>query len=53
MNYILGFTGTRSGMTPEQKSAVRLHTQNLKTVHRDLVGLHGDCVGSDYDFDKI
>ena len=40
----VGFTGTRSGMTSEQKSTVRqLFMKYRFTLH------HGDCVGADAD----
>lgn len=44
-----GFTGSRVGMTPEQKHAVRLELERacIRWWH------HGDCVGSDKDFHGI
>lgn len=46
---IVGFTGTRDGMTPQQKETVAnlLEGFNAITVH------HGDCVGADEDFNTI
>lgn len=36
-----GFTGTRQGMTPQQKRSVREILGSASTFH------HGDCLGSD------
>ena len=47
---IIGFTGTRNGMTGKQKAVV-LHL--LKLQPERPVGLHGDCVGADADFDLL
>jgi len=46
---IVGFTGTRNGMTKQQEMIVFAYLAKLKpsTV------LHGDCIGSDADFHKI
>lgn len=44
---IVGFTGTRNGMTAAQKREVR---GLLRGVHE---ARHGDCIGSDEDFHKI
>jgi len=49
MSLIIGFTGTREGMTVAQKVAV-------EEVIRDLAPSqvrHGDCVGADADFHQI
>ena len=45
----VGFTGTRNGMTFEQKETVLalLGTGNV------LRAIHGDCIGADADFDAI
>jgi len=46
---IIGFTGTREGMTSKQyQTVVRL----LGELKPDTV-VHGDCYGSDTDFHKI
>lgn len=45
----VGFTGTRNGMTEEQRVRVRLLLRNLDPDF----GLHGDCVGADNDFDEL
>ncbi len=46
----IGFTGTRQGMTPEQKRAVTEYLEDripLVAVH------HGLCIGADADFHNI
>jgi hypothetical protein len=43
----IGFTGTRNGMTPQQKDAItrlEVFTTAVSEAH------HGDCPGSDADF---
>ena len=46
---IVGFTGTRDGMTQAQKCQVECLLLNFQpqTVH------HGDCIGADADFSEI
>jgi hypothetical protein len=46
---IIGFTGTREGMSPAQAYTVR----NLLTELKGDIVHHGDCVGSDSIFDMI
>lgn len=43
---VLGFTGTREGMTDKQKSVVDFILQDWAP---SLVR-HGDCIGADHDF---
>ncbi|MHA1286395.1 MAG: hypothetical protein ACTSPB_03210 [Candidatus Thorarchaeota archaeon] len=45
----VGFTGTRKGMTPEQKDTVQMVLSKwlVDEVH------HGDCIGADEDFHRI
>lgn len=45
----LGFTGSREGMTDEQKETVRrlLHELKPSEVH------HGDCIGADAQFAEL
>jgi hypothetical protein len=47
----IGFTGTREGMTPEQKfylcGLLSFLANNIDTVH------HGDCIGADKDFHNL
>lgn len=47
----VGFTGTRNGMTDQQKATVELILKNLP--EGDPVFHHGDCVGADDEFDQI
>jgi len=44
---IVGFTGTRSGMTPQQKSLVREALRGADEAH------HGDCIGADEQFHEL
>ena len=44
---IVGFTGTRNGMTQRQKAAVR------KILRRAELAHHGDCVGADEEFHQL
>lgn len=46
---VVGFTGTRDGMTEEQKSTVLEILRRYGAVEAH----HGDCVGADADFDKL
>lgn len=45
----LGFTGTQSGMTKEQKKSVRFLINQIAP----LWAHHGDCIGADEEFDKL
>jgi hypothetical protein len=46
---IVGFSGTRAGMTPQQMSAVKDLLREFKpaTVH------HGMCIGADCEFEAL
>lgn len=46
---VIGFTGTRRGMSEVQKEQVRdfLNTHSFTELH------HGDCIGSDAEFHDI
>lgn len=48
---VLGFTGTRDGMTPAQKQSAHFAVSVI-LGDLDLVR-HGDCLGADVDFDVI
>src|SRR5262245_60144274 len=52
---VVGFTGARTGMTPAQAQAVDALLARLAERHptRALCGLHGDCIGTDAEFDAI
>ena len=45
----VGFTGTRRGMTLQQRSTVLRLLVQIKPA----LGVHGDCLGADKDFDDI
>ena len=46
---IVGFTGTRDGLTVLQKKAL-LNQLNSMDIEQ---ALHGDCIGADYDFHRL
>lgn len=46
---IIGFTGTRSGMTPKQKEVV----VEIIKMKSPIFVVHGDCEGADTDFHNI
>ena len=58
---IIGFTGSRRGMTASQKKAVKSLLVSAQAPIPDsgfsdaplIVALHGDCVGADEDFHNI
>lgn len=52
---IIGFTGTRKGMTDSQRDAVKRLIQRFieRYVSHTCLGLHGDCIGADVDFHDI
>ena len=47
----IGFTGSRNGMSNEQKLQVKNYLLSLQ--HLNLTVHHGDCKGSDRDFHNI
>ena len=53
--YIVGFTGSRAGMTAAQRQRVTALLRELIARHASeaLCGLHGDCLGADADFDAV
>jgi len=44
---IIGFTGTREGMSIRQRQIVRAMLSSAEEVH------HGDCMGSDEEFHEL
>jgi|AACY02.6.fsa_nt_gi hypothetical protein len=48
--WIVGFTGTRNGMTQKQRDAV---SDLLYPFPTSAIGLHEDCVGADEVFNDI
>lgn len=52
---VVGFTGTRAGMTRAQAEAVDalLGLLSGREPERALIGIHGDCVGADAEFDAL
>jgi hypothetical protein len=54
--FIVGFTGPRKGMSKVQKKMVSRAVEacifRVKSV-KGVIGLHGDCVGGDEEFDEI
>lgn len=51
----VGFTGTRWGMTMQQKDAVHQMLKDLAALVRPgrVVAHHGDCVGADSNFHDL
>lgn len=45
----IGFTGTRDGITNDQRA--KIHT--ILNDYNNIVALHGDCIGADTDFHNI
>lgn len=54
-DFIIGFTGTRSGMSLLQLPTVRGIVASIAwgCIGVRMHGLHGDCVGADLHFDQI
>lgn len=57
---VFGFTGTRKGCTEAQRDTLRdlvskyvAGNSNPDGDHEPIVGLHGDCIGADAEFDAI
>lgn len=52
---VVGFTGTRSGCTPIQRAVLQQHIQGFvcRFGGVGLIGLHGDCIGADAEFDSV
>jgi hypothetical protein len=52
-SHVIGFTGTQGGMTPKQREAVRYWVSLSTQCWHSVVGLHGDCIGADAEFNAI
>lgn len=50
---IIGFTGTRSGMSDKQKKEVIEYLKYIEDNQSITSTLHGGCVGADIDFHHI
>ena len=51
---IIGFTGTREGMTAAQKQVIAHLLSRIETRHSFIpYVVHGDCLGADTDFDNM
>jgi hypothetical protein len=50
---IVGFTGTRRGMSEQQKIGTKAILLAIGCFQPIAYGLHGDCLGADADFDAI
>jgi len=48
-----GFTGTRTGLSPEQKSQVFNLLSSHISKNESIEVHHGDCVGADKEFNDI
>jgi len=53
-NEVIGFTGTRDGMTSQQMDALRNFLRGAFTQTRNVpTFLHGDCVGADAEAHSV
>jgi hypothetical protein len=50
---IVGFTGTRAGMTAAQLDSVRHVLAEFTGPNVTLMGHHGDCIGADAQFHAL
>lgn len=50
---VLGFTGARWGLTPQQNEKLINKLNEFKNTYSQIKVLHGDCVGADSQFHKI
>ena len=51
--YIIGFTGSRDGMTDQQKTNVMKSVALVRKAKERVCVVHGDCIGADADFHHI
>lgn len=51
--HIIGFTGSRDGMTQEQIDKIRECLSVRRNEHTELAVMHGDCIGADAVFHEI
>ena len=53
--YVIGFTGTRNGMTEAQYVTVDRIVRGVVTSlpGTTIIALHGDCIGADHHFDHV
>lgn len=49
----IGFTGTRKGMSKDQKLAVKEIIAEILQTYGETQYHHGDCIGADAEFHKI
>ncbi|MDP2683459.1 MAG: hypothetical protein Q8P20_00220 [bacterium] len=50
---ILSFTGTRKGMTLSQIESFKSILDNFKNNFKEIILIHGDCIGADEDAHAI
>jgi len=51
--FVVGFTGTRRGMSLLQKQSTTDFIMELLSGNIDVMCLHGDCIGADDEFNDI
>jgi hypothetical protein len=49
----LMLTGTRTGMSLEQRTSVRSLVSSMLATYGTVIAHHGDCIGADADFHAI
>lgn len=50
---VIGFTGTRLGMSDNQKENVKAFLKSISDELKIQAVIHGGCIGSDEDFHKL